>query len=112
VTSAGANGGSALQVPQQLVLVREPNGLHSLAMEVHERRAAIARRRRIADATLTDPDLALLRLVRQGLSSKAIARATGLSASAVDMRFHRLNGKLNCSDRKTAARLAALCGVI
>lgn len=83
-----------------------------LAMEVREKVAELARLRLLAGATLSALELALLRLSGQGLSSKAIGRATGLSASAVDMRFHRLNGKLNCADRRCSTRLAALGGLI
>lgn len=83
----------------------------TVAMELREKRAALARRRLVAEVTLSCLEVELLRLARNGLSSKAIARAVGLSASAVDMRFHRLNRKMRCRDRKTASHFAALCGL-
>ena len=84
----------------------------ALAMELRERLAALERRRILAGTHLSPLDLVLLRLARQGLSSKAIGKRTALSATAVDMRFYRLNSKLRCTDRKSSSHLAAICGLI
>jgi hypothetical protein len=56
-------------------------------------------------------DITLLHLEWQGLGTKAISARTGLSVSAVDTRFHRLNHRLGCPSRKACARRAAEHGL-
>ena len=63
-------------------------------------------------ARLQAMDIELLRLERQGLGTKAISLRTGMSKAAVDSRFQRLNTRLECANRKAAARRAAEYGLL
>ena len=49
---------------------------------------------------------------RDGLTTKAIARRSGLSHEAIDCRFRRLNAKLGAASRTDAARIAAQYGLL
>jgi DNA-binding CsgD family transcriptional regulator len=84
----------------------------TLAMELHEWFANETRDWLLHSAGLQPGDLQLLALERRGLSTKAIAQATGLSAVSVHSRFQRINARLACSRRKDAARRAAEYGLI
>ena len=64
------------------------------------------------DAGLTPRDIDFLNMEWQGMQTKEICRRTGLSISAVDGRFARLNLRLNSSSRKASAQLAAACGLL
>ena len=57
-------------------------------------------------ATLTARERQILDLLAQGLTSKAIARALGLSANTVDNHRARLLGKLGVQNTAAAIRLA------
>lgn len=61
---------------------------------------------------LTQKDLDLLALEKRGISSKGISRRLGISTSAVDSRYKRLNIKLGVPNRKVAATLASLHGLL
>jgi DNA-binding CsgD family transcriptional regulator len=63
-------------------------------------------------ARLHKSDIELLKLERQGLSTKAISARTGMSRAAVDSRFQRLNARLECANRKASARRAAEYGLL
>jgi hypothetical protein len=63
-------------------------------------------------ARLQQIDITLLHLEWQGLGTKAISARTGLSPSAVDTRFQRLNYRLDCPNRKASARRAAEHGLL
>jgi len=63
-------------------------------------------------AQLQQIDITLLHLEWQGLGTKAISARTGLSPSAVDTRFQRLNYRLECPNRKASARRAAEHGLL
>ncbi|MCW5658811.1 MAG: autoinducer binding domain-containing protein [Burkholderiaceae bacterium] len=84
----------------------------SLAMELHEWWIGRIKRELIANAGITEDDLALLRHERLGHSTKAIALELATSASAIDSRFKRINQKLGVPNRKAAANLAAEYGLI
>jgi DNA-binding NarL/FixJ family response regulator len=81
-------------------------------MELHEWWIARIRADLIATTRITDEDVLLLRLERQGRSTKHIAAELDMSKSAVDSRFQRLNVKLGVPNRRTAATLAAEYGLI
>ena len=49
---------------------------------------------------------------RVELTTKAIARRSGLSHEAIDCRFRRLNAKLGAASRTDAARIAAQYGLL
>jgi DNA-binding CsgD family transcriptional regulator len=83
-----------------------------LAMELHEWWIARIRAELIATTRITEEDVRLLRLERQGRSTKHIAAELDMSKSAVDSRFQRLNAKLGVPNRRTAAALAAEYGLI
>lgn len=63
-------------------------------------------------AHLQETDIELLRLEREGLTTKEIARRTGMSWAAVDSRFYRMNVRLACANRKDSARRAAEYGLL
>ena len=81
-------------------------------MEVHEWWVRVIRAELISDTDLTNEDLELLQLERQGQGTKDIARTLSASTRAVDSRFYRINAKLGTPSRKAAARIAAEYGLI
>ena len=84
----------------------------ALAAELHDwvTRHLSASLREVAQ--LQKIDITLLHLEWQGLGTKAISARTGLSPSAVDTRFQRLNQRLDCPNRKASARRAAEHGLL
>ena len=84
----------------------------SLAMELHEWWIARCKRELIAQARLSEEDIALLAHERRGMCTKTIASTLDTSANAVNSRFQRVNAKLGVPNRKAAAQLAAEYGVI
>ncbi|MDQ2736397.1 MAG: autoinducer binding domain-containing protein [Pseudomonadota bacterium] len=84
----------------------------ALAMELHEWWIRRVRQEIIATHRLKPDDLLLLAMERQGLSTKEIVEALGVSASSVDCRFQRLATKFNMPNRRATARLAAEYGLI
>jgi hypothetical protein len=66
----------------------------------------------IAQARITDEDLALLRHEQQGHASKVIAVAMNTEVSTIDCRFHRLSLRLGTANRRAAVRLAEIYGLI
>lgn len=87
-------------------------GARVLACELHEWWLARMRSELMALARLSDDDLTLLRHQHLGHSSKRIAAELGVSPSSINSRFQRMNSRLGVANRKTAARLAAECGLI
>lgn len=84
----------------------------SLAAEMHEWFMNEDRASLLLASGLRPRDLRLLALVRRGLGTKEIARHLGLSHATVDSQFQRLNARLGCRSRRTAARRAAEYGLI
>lgn len=85
---------------------------HALAAELHEWVTTHARLNLQRTANLANRDIELLSMQWHGLSSKAIAQRTGMSVAAVDSRFQRLVRRLECTNRKAAARRAAEYGLL
>lgn len=79
----------------------------SLAAELHDWLGIHLRADLQRSARLQDQNVDLLAYEWQGLGTKEIAQRTGLSITAVNSRFQRLNRRLNCSSRKASARRAA-----
>jgi DNA-binding CsgD family transcriptional regulator len=79
----------------------------SLAAELHDWLGIHLRAELQRWARLQAQDVDLLACEWQGLGTKEIAQRTGLSITAVNSRFQRLNRRLNCPSRKASARRAA-----
>ena len=84
----------------------------SLALEINDRLTDLLREERLAVCRLSTLDVDLLLWEREGLTTKAIARRSGLSHEAIDCRFRRLNAKLGAASRTDAARIAAQYGLL
>jgi DNA-binding NarL/FixJ family response regulator len=84
----------------------------SLAMELNQWWHRRIKGELIARARITDHDLTLLRLCRDGHSSKAIASQLGTQAKTIDCRIQRMNHRLGMADRQSAVRLAEIYGLI
>ncbi|MGM9484937.1 helix-turn-helix transcriptional regulator [Roseateles sp. NT4] len=63
-------------------------------------------------ARLQPTDVDLLKMEWQGLGTKEISLRTGMTPASVDSRFQRINIRLNCPSRSTAAKRAAAYGVL
>ena len=85
---------------------------HGLASELHEWWLRRTRTELMSHARLRSDDLKLLGFERQGLGTKQIARLVGMSGSAVDSRFQRINTKLGAANRHNAALRAAIRGLL
>ena len=85
---------------------------HSLGSELHEWWLRRTRAELQHRARLRSDDLRMLNFERQGLGTKQIARLLGLSSTAVDSRFQRINAKLDVSSRRNAALRAAIHGLL
>jgi DNA-binding CsgD family transcriptional regulator len=83
-----------------------------LAMRLHDWQIGTLRKELQARARLTDDDIALLHLERQGKGSKQIAAAMNTTSTSIDSRWQRLNAKLGVSTRQAASRLAAEYGLV
>lgn len=86
--------------------------LRAFAMELHDWLVAKVRSQLVAQARLTQLDMALLRFEAQGHGSKEIARALGTSPITIDCRFQRLNARIGVANRRDAVRLVKLFGVL
>jgi DNA-binding CsgD family transcriptional regulator len=84
----------------------------ALAGELHDWVSRHLSERLQQVARLKETDIALLKLEREGLSTKEIARRTGLSWASVDSRFQRVSTRLACTTRKAAAQRAAEYGLL
>lgn len=85
---------------------------HSLSSELHEWWLRRTRAELQRHARLRSDDLRMLDFERQGLGTKQIARLLGISSTAVDSRFQRINAKLDVSSRRNAALRAAVHGLL
>ena len=83
-----------------------------LAMELHRWLMRSIRQELLDRSRLTAAEIDLLRHEVAGHGSKAIAAALGVEAKTIDCRFQRINAKLEAPDRRTAARLAQLYGLL
>jgi DNA-binding NarL/FixJ family response regulator len=93
-------------------LARVRVNARSLASELHDWWLARIREQTLARSRITEEELDLLERFWLGQTSKRIGAELNLSRIAVNSRFQRLRAKLGVSSRKSAARLAADCGLI
>lgn len=84
----------------------------ALSMELHHSIAKSMREELLRGASLTEAELHLLRCEAAGHSSKVIGAAMSLEAKTIDSRFQRVNAKLGAPDRRSAARIARLFGLL
>lgn len=84
----------------------------TLAMELHSWMMRSIRRELLLKSRLTAADIELLRHEAAGHSSKLIGATLNIEAKTVDCRFQRVCAKLEAPDRRTAARIAQLYGVL
>jgi DNA-binding CsgD family transcriptional regulator len=66
----------------------------------------------LAGGGLSADEVAMLRLAREGLTSKEIAQSVGYTKGAVDQRLHRLSTRFGSPSRKDAAELAYQLGLL
>lgn len=66
----------------------------------------------VARSGITADEIALLRHEEAGHTSKMIGAELNIEAKTIDCRFQRLNAKLDAPDRRTAARIARLYGLL
>lgn len=84
----------------------------ALAMELHRWLLKSIRKELLAWSRLTAAEIDLLRHEEAGHSSKTIAAALNVEATTVNSRFQRLTAKLAAPDRRSAARIARLYGLL
>jgi hypothetical protein len=84
----------------------------ALAMELHRWMLQTIRRDLIARSRITPAEIALLRHEEEGHTSKMIGAALNVEAKTIDCRFQRVSAKLDAPDRRTAARIARLYGLL
>lgn len=84
----------------------------ALAMELHRWLLQAARRELLTLSGLTPDDVDLLRHEEAGHSTKVICARLNMEASTINCRFQRLRAKLGAPDRRTAARIARLYGLL
>jgi DNA-binding CsgD family transcriptional regulator len=83
-----------------------------LAMELHRWMRRAACRELLVKARIKPQDIELLRHEQAGHTSRVIAQAMSVAPQTVDTRFHRLCSRLNVPDRRSAARVARLYGLL
>lgn len=83
-----------------------------LAMGLHAWWVRWFRKEIILTYRLSGEDIQLMKLEREGKSTKEIAAALGISPASVDSRFQRLNAKFNQPNRRATAQLAAEYGLL
>lgn len=83
-----------------------------LAMSLHAWWVRKVRHKIISSYHLTSEDLLLIRLEREGKSTKEIAAVLRISTASVDSRFQRLNAKFNQPSRRATAQMAAEYGLL
>ena len=84
----------------------------ALAMELHRWLLQTIRQELLTRSRLTPADIELLRHEQAGHTSKAIGAALHIEAKTVDCRFQRVSAKLQAPDRRSAARIARLYGLL
>lgn len=75
-------------------------------------RDAAAADRELQDYGLTEPELAVLRLVALGSTDRQVARELGISYATARMRLHHILGKLGVKSRTAATALALRTGLV
>ena len=83
-----------------------------LAMELHRWMRRAACKELLAKARIRPEDIDLLWHEQAGHTSKVIAKAMNVPPQTVDTRFHRLCMRLDVPDRRSAARVARLYGLL
>jgi DNA-binding CsgD family transcriptional regulator len=83
-----------------------------LAMSLHAWRVRWFRKEIISTYRLNGEDIQLMKLEREGKSTKEIATTLDISPASVDSRFQRLNAKFNQPNRRATAQLAAEYGLL
>jgi DNA-binding NarL/FixJ family response regulator len=84
----------------------------TIALELHDWWLARMREQTLVRSRITPEELDLLERLWLGQTSKHIGAELNLSRIAVNSRFQRLRTKLGVRSRKSAAKLAADCGLI
>ncbi len=84
----------------------------ALAMELHRWHLNFMRRELLATTRISDAEINLLRQEESGHTSKHIGALLNIEAKTVDCRFQKVCAKLNAPDRRTAARIARLYGLL
>lgn len=84
----------------------------ALAMELHRWMLHAMRNEMLRSTRITIAELELLRYEEAGHTSKHIGALLGINAKTVDSRFQKLITKLRVPDRRTAARIARLYGLL
>lgn len=84
----------------------------ALAMELHRWLLQSIRQELLLTSKLTSADIELLRHEEAGHSSKVIGATLNVGAKTVDCRFQRVSAKLDTPNRRTAARIARLYGLL
>jgi DNA-binding CsgD family transcriptional regulator len=84
----------------------------ALAMELHRWLLQNVRAELLGKSRITPAEIELLRHEEAGHTSKVIAAVLDIEAKTVDCRFQRLSAKLDAPDRRTAARIARLYGLL
>lgn len=84
----------------------------ALAMELHRWQMNFMRNDLLANSRISDSELDLLRHEEAGHTSKHIGAVLSIEAKTIDCRFQKLCAKLNAPDRRTAARIARLYGLL
>ncbi len=84
----------------------------ALAMELHRWLLRAIRSELLVQSRVTPEEIELLRHEEAGHTSKMIGVELNLEAKTVDCRFQRLSAKLDAPDRRTAARIARLYGLL
>jgi hypothetical protein len=84
----------------------------ALAMELHRWLLGTARMELLTRSRITTAEIDLLRHEEAGHTSKTIGAALNIEAKTVDCRFQRVSAKLDAPDRRTAARIARLYGLL
>jgi DNA-binding CsgD family transcriptional regulator len=83
-----------------------------LAAELHAWHLAKRRQQLQAHTCITEADLALLELERQGHTSEQIAASLNVSKGSINSRFQRMNIRLGVQNRRMALQLAVECGIL
>jgi hypothetical protein len=84
----------------------------ALAMELHRWLLQAIRKELLTRSRITPDEIALLRHEEAGHTSKMIGAELHVEAKTVDCRFQRVSAKLDAPDRRTAARIARLYGLL
>lgn len=86
--------------------------VRALSMELHTWLLRAVRDDLLERSRITPGEIELLRHEEAGHTSKRIAARLGVTPKCVDMRIQRATAKLNAPDRRTAARIARLYGLL